>query len=106
MSLESVDNWIFDENNFIEKVNKSIFDWSLSNIIEVTYAYEDLWNWKHLNKTLFEVLIWEKYENNISYLNWRVTMELYSKKDLVNSFIDFLNSQSNLSEKMLILKWT
>ncbi|MEF2175984.1 MAG: hypothetical protein V3575_05910 [Candidatus Absconditabacteria bacterium] len=104
MLLEDLNHQEFNEKEFIDKINSSIFDGTLSDLIEVTYAYEDLGNGKFLNKTLFEKLIGEKYNNNISYLNGKAMFYLHNKKQLVNRFILELNSQSKLSEKMLILK--
>lgn len=46
----------------LEEMNKDIFNQELADIVEVTYAYADLWNWVFLNKTLFWTFLWNVYE--------------------------------------------
>lgn len=50
-----------DFDRLLKDLNRDIFNKELSDIIEVTYAYADLWNGKFLNKTLFWTLLWREY---------------------------------------------
>lgn len=51
-----------DFDRLLEDLNRDIFNKELSDIIEVTYAYADLWEGKFLNKTLFWTFLWKVYE--------------------------------------------
>lgn len=51
-----------DFDRLLEEMNRDLFNKELSDIVEVTYAYTDLWNWVFLNKTLFWTFLWKEYE--------------------------------------------
>ncbi len=59
MEIKNSQNSDFDR--LLEDLNRDIFNKELSDIIEVTYAYTDLWNGEFLNKTLFWTLLWREY---------------------------------------------
>lgn len=58
IKIEMKNHANFGENSLIESINRDLFNWELNDIIEVTYAYANLDNWKSVNKTLFWELIW------------------------------------------------
>jgi len=111
-----------DFDILLEKMNKDLFNKELSDIVEVTYAYSDLWNWNFFNKTLFWTLLWidfywkEKNEEknfwkniswNISELFIQTELKLLEKKDLVIKYKESL--QLFLKEnnpRTQILLWT
>lgn len=51
-----------DFDRLLEEMNRDLFNKELSDIVEVTYVYTDLWNWVFLNKTLFWTFLWKEYE--------------------------------------------
>jgi len=112
----------FVENQFVEEINKEIFNWELTDIIEVTYTYKNLWNWKLLNEAIFYRLTWEKplvisESDNIIVRNQKINNhiqkvyksalnKLQIKKQKIAEFKDILAAQWNLSPRMQILKGT
>lgn len=64
MEIKNSQNSDFDR--LLEDLNRDIFNKELSDIIEVTYAYTDLWNGGFLNKTLFWTLFSSEYIQDTS----------------------------------------
>lgn len=110
-------------NNLIESINIDLFNWELTEIIEVTYAYAKLDNWKSVNKTLFWDLIWnspdkdlskdeekkfwEQIRNNIELAYTQTLWTLENKKKLVDKYRKEIH-KSNLasSPRIKILLWS
>ena len=92
---------------FIKEINENIFNWELADIVELTYAYTDLWDWKVLNRTFFEDLTWKKF-------NWANLDELYdlfknklnNKKEKIEKYINEIKNIDMQKEKKEILVWS
>ncbi len=97
---------IDQSEQLILEIQEKIFDWELSDILELTYAYTDLWNWLFLNRTLFEDFIWENHNNNLKNLYDKTSSKLKEKRKLVKNYIWILNWKWHKSDKINILIWT
>lgn len=106
-SIESNKEKLF-LNEVLDWLNESIFNGEMDDIIELTYAYTNLWDWKFLNRTLFEDFIWEKFDGqNIEHLWYLAWHKLNYKKNIINNYQESLKDKNVFSwEKIEILKWT
>lgn len=105
MEKRRLTEW-FDESKFVEEINKEIFNWELTDIIEVTYTYKDLWEWKLLNETIFWKFAWEEWNLNAQEIYTKTLSKLQIKKQKIAEFKEILSQQWDLSPRMKILKWT
>lgn len=95
---------ISDFDILLEEMNRDLFNKELSDIVEVTYAYADLWNWVFLNKTLFwtflsqdfvwvdDKVVWENVAKNMLTIYYRTKYKLIQKKNLVAIYKEKLQS--------------
>ena len=103
MEIKNSQNSDFD--TLLEDLNRDIFNKELTDIVEVTYAYTDLWNGKFLNKTLFwtflsniyewtdkkeEEAFWKNIWDNITKVYAQVKSKLLLKKSFVVKYKDLL----------------
>lgn len=111
-----------DFDTLLEEMNKDIFNQEMADIVEVTYAYADLWNWVFLNKTLFWTFLWKTYGGkdkqeekrfweelsiNIAEIFTQTKSKLLHKKSLVINYKELL--QPLLKEnnpRIQILLWS
>jgi len=75
-------------DNIIDIANNYIFHWKLEKIIEVTYSYREIEDWKYLNETLFEEYLWLSYpEYNLETLwlkyRFRVWIQMLQIESLI-----------------------
>lgn len=120
--MEAKNSLNSDFDILLEEMNRDLFNKELSDIVEVTYAYADLWNWVFLNKTLFWTFLWKVYDGkdkqeekrfweevsiNIAENFTQTKAKLLHKKSLVIKYKESL--QEFLKEKnprIQILLWT
>ena len=96
-----------DSKEFIENIDKDIFNWELSDIIELTYAYTNLWNWKFLNRTLFEDFTQLKFNgHNLERLYSLLLEKLNDKKQILEKYKEQLKTVDMEKERKEILFWT
>lgn len=103
-------------------MNKNLFNKELADIIEVTYAYADLWDGKFINKTLLwtflgkeyswkdkeeEKAFWQNVWENIENLYRKALVKLNFKKQQVEGYKQqLLYLQQDKNPKLQILLWT
>jgi len=105
--MEKIKNKKIDLKKFIENINKDIFNWELSDIIELTYAYTDLWNWKFLNRTLFEDFTQLKFDDhNLEKLYYTLLKKLDNKKQVIEKYKEQLKTIDMEKERKEILFWS
>lgn len=92
-------------DSIIEELNETLLNWELTEITEVTYAYQNLWNWKYWNKTVFSDFWWFDYNINYSYEeihNWLI-QKIKDKLSLIDNFIfDILKLNITAKQKILL----
>lgn len=112
MSLEKLNhNPISKLNLLIEDLNKLIFNWELTDIIEVTYAYKNFTENVYFNKTLFLDFLWLDIDDIIidnkgfisnEFLNkisFDVQVKLNDKINLIDTYLSKLNLLEDLNEQ-------
>ncbi len=97
-------------DRLLEEMNKNLFNKEISDIVEVTYAYADLWNWVFFNKTLFWKFLWREnisWWDNIQSIHDEVKVKLAFKKQQVWRFKNqLLDLQEQENPRLQILLWT
>ena len=94
------------------KINDQVFNWQLTDIIEVTYAYKEIWDWKYWNETLFGYFSGFRYDNSINLENvYCITEEKLTKTiKRIEGFIEknkkILFKDNSEKIKSSILEWS
>lgn len=73
----------------IALADEYVFHGDLEKIIEVTYSYRDIGEWKMLNETLFEEYLWLEYpEYSIDYLWRRYKYKIQVQNVLIDDILE------------------
>lgn len=94
------------EKNIIDKVTENIFNWELVDIVEVTYGYEKLWEWKYLNTTLFKNFAWINDFEDYEKIYDETYQKLQKKLDLLVKYQDQIKKIKNPSNRINILYYS
>lgn len=86
----------------IQEMEQDLFQWDLSDIIEVTYAYSQKWEF-FLNRTLFEDFTWEKFQENGIFLYQKAQKKLEKKLKSVKKYLQKFHNFDPSPEREILL---
>lgn len=93
----------------LKAVNEHLFNAELVDIIEVTYAYTDLWDGRVINKTLFWTFLWKTYQwkdKNEEKMFWeRVAQNIQGYHDETRVKLVFKKQQLHRYKQKLLSLW-
>ncbi len=104
-----------------EEINNEVLTSDIEDIVDVTYSYSEIENWFNWNISLFTVLLWEDFENDIknikivglkNYLLEKkslIVKKLNNKIIEINNYLNELELINDLDEKnnikKVLLQW-
>lgn len=93
----------------LKEVNEYLFNAELADIIEVTYAYADLWDGRVINKTLFWTFLWKTYQwkdKNEEKMFWeRVAQNIQECYNETRVKLVFKKQQLQRYKQKLLVLW-
>lgn len=103
-------------DRLLSEMNREFFNEELADIVEVTYAYSDIWGGKVVNKTLFwkflskqyewndaneQKQFWENVGNDMKNIFWEVLVKLTFKRQLISRYKNKISSLQDTDNKRL-----